>query len=215
MGEAKRKRAARARAERTEINLDNLTAALKAVYGQETEVALLTLRHWVRTHYDTAKATPEQLREVEEGLLKNYHLAEPLDPTEAKDLLAVYGRHFFETSTPEERAAIAVALGYTPIEYEIMGGGFSMRELMGALRIIQNAPDDFLIDVFGRYARENLGKKLPTAAMPQLLAMYRREPVMEWERAQAILKVFGVRILDDAKPEDLQIWKEVSGAREH
>jgi hypothetical protein len=47
LGEAKRKAAARARAERTEINLDNLTSALKTALGQETDEAaeLLILRH--------------------------------------------------------------------------------------------------------------------------------------------------------------------------
>jgi hypothetical protein len=35
------------------------------------------------------------------------------------------------------------------------------------------------------------------------------------ERARAILKAFGVRLLDGNKPEDVQEWKEVSGAREH
>ena len=49
----------------TEITLDNLTSALKAVYGQKTEAVLLLFRHWVRTHYDIAKATPGELREIE------------------------------------------------------------------------------------------------------------------------------------------------------
>jgi hypothetical protein len=215
MGEAKRKAAARARAKQTEINLDNLTSALKNVYGRETEAVLLLFRHWVRTHYDTAKATPEELREIEEGLLKNYHLAEPLDPIEAENLLAVYGKHFFKTATPEERAAFAITIGRTPLEYEIMGEGFSMRELMQALKIFQNAPDDFLTECFERYAREWCVEKIPITAMPQLLAMYRREPVMEFERAMAILKLFGVCLLDETKPEDIQKWKEVSGAVEH
>jgi hypothetical protein len=35
------------------------------------------------------------------------------------------------------------------------------------------------------------------------------------ERARAILKAFGVRLLDANNPEDVQEWKEVSGAREH
>jgi len=57
-------------------------------------VVFLLFRHGVRTHYDIAKATPEQLREIEEGLLTMYQSAKPLDPTEADDLLDVYGKHF-------------------------------------------------------------------------------------------------------------------------
>jgi hypothetical protein len=202
--------------DQTETTLDNLTSALKAVYGQKTDAVLLLFRHWARTHYDIAKATPEQLREIEEGLLKIYHSAKPLDPTEADDLLDVYGKHFYKTATPKERAAFAITTGHTPIEYEIMGEGFSMRELMQALKIFQNMPDDLLTACFERYACEWQGWKLPITAMPQLIAMYRREPPMKSvERARAILKVFGLRLLDVNKPEDVQKWKEVSAAREH
>jgi hypothetical protein len=35
------------------------------------------------------------------------------------------------------------------------------------------------------------------------------------ERARAILKAFGVRLLDMDKPEDMQKLKELSGAKEH
>ena len=52
--------------------------------------------------------------------------------------------------------------------------------------------------------------------MPQLIALYRREPAMESEeRARAIMGAFGVRLLDSNNPEDVQKWKELSGAREH
>jgi hypothetical protein len=52
--------------------------------------------------------------------------------------------------------------------------------------------------------------------MPQLIAQYRREPAMKSEeRAKAVLKAFGVRLLDPHKPEDMQKWKELSGTREH
>jgi hypothetical protein len=34
-------------------------------------------------------------------------------------------------------------------------------------------------------------------------------------RARVILKAFGVRLLDANNAEDVQKWKEVSGAREH
>jgi hypothetical protein len=35
------------------------------------------------------------------------------------------------------------------------------------------------------------------------------------DNARAILKTFGVKLLDVNKPEDVQVWKKVSGAREH
>jgi hypothetical protein len=199
----------------TEITLDNLTSALKAVYGQKTEAVLLLFRHWVRTHYDIA-ATPEELREIEEGLLKIYHSAKPLDPAEADHWLDVYGKHFFKTATPEERAAFAITIGHTPLEYEIMGEGFSMRELMQALKILGQLPEDLLTECFERYACDRLGGELPITALPRLMALYRREPAMKSvERARAILNVFGMRRLDANNPDDLQTWKEVSAAREH
>ncbi len=35
------------------------------------------------------------------------------------------------------------------------------------------------------------------------------------ERANAILKDFGIVLLDDNKPEDMQKWKEVARVRTH
>jgi hypothetical protein len=35
------------------------------------------------------------------------------------------------------------------------------------------------------------------------------------EHAKAILSAFGVKLLDQSNPEDLQVWKQVSGARDH
>ena len=52
-------------------------------------------------------------------------------------MLNVYGEHFYETAEPEERAALALAAGYTPLEYAIMSEGFSLRELMQALRALE------------------------------------------------------------------------------
>ena len=200
----------------TPITLDNLTSALKAFHGQETEPVLLLFRHWVRTHYDVAKATPKDIRQIEEGYLQKYRTAKPSDRDEARELLDVYGKHFFKTATPEERAAFAITVGYTPLEYEIMGEGFTMRELMQALKLLGQVPEELLIKCFERYASEWLGEELPITAMQQLIALYRRTPAMESvERAKAILKAFGMKILDVNKPEDVQEWKNVSGAREH
>jgi len=201
----------------TEITLDNLTSALKAVYGQKTEPVLLVFRHWVKNTYDIAKATPELLRQVEANYLEKYHAAKPSELADALDLLDVYGEHFFKTASSEERAAFAIAIGYTPLEYEIMGEGFSMRELMQALKTLEvyngPAPEDMLTEFFQRFARLRLKHPIN---MPQVIAQYRREPAMKSEeRARAVLKAFGVRLLDRNKPEDMQEWKEVSGAREH
>jgi hypothetical protein len=110
--------------EQREITLDNLTSALKTFYGKETAAVLLILWHWAKHSYDFAQATPELLREIEGGLLGVYHAAQPLERPDALELLSVYGEHFFKTATPEERAALATAIGYTPLEYEIMGEGF-------------------------------------------------------------------------------------------
>jgi len=82
---------------------------------------------------DIANATPEVLQEIREGYLEKYHTAEPLERPDALELLGVYGEHFFKTATPEERATLAIAIGRTPLEYEIMGEGFSLRELMKSL----------------------------------------------------------------------------------
>jgi hypothetical protein len=201
----------------TEITLDNLTSALKAVYGQNTEPVLLVFWHWAKNNYDLAKATPEWRREVEADFLKKYHATKPSERADGLDLLNVYGEHFFKTATLEERAAFAIAIGYTSLEYEIMGEGFSMRELMQALKTLEvyngPAPEDMLTEFFQRFARLRLKRPIN---MPQVIAQYRREPAMKSEeRARAVLKAFGVRLLDRNKPEDMQKWKKVSGAREH
>ena len=130
------------------ITLDKLTSALKAVYGQNTEVPLLIFRHWVVRNSGLAHATPELIREIEVSHLENYQAASPLNRSEALQLLNVYGKHFYQTASAEERAAMAVAIGHTPLEYEIMGEGFSLRELMQALKTFEgqnsSAPEDML-----------------------------------------------------------------------
>jgi len=203
-----------------EITLDNLTSALKTVYGPKTEAVLLLFRHWVKNNYDMTKATPELTREIEDAFLERYSTAKPLNRDDALVLLDVYGEHFYKTATPEERAAFAIAAGYTPLEYEIMGEGFTMRELMQALKTIEgrklSLPEALLTECFERYARCWLNWTQPITNMPQLLEQYRREPGMKsGERARAILKAFGVRLLDANNPEDVQRWKEVSGVQEH
>ncbi len=86
-----------------------------------------------------------------------------------------------------------------------------MRELMQALKIFHDVPDDLLTACFERYACNRLGEKLPITAVPQLIAMYRREPAMKSiERARAILEAFGIRILNSDNPNDLKIWKQIS-----
>jgi hypothetical protein len=203
------------------ITLDNLISALKALYGQSTEVPLLILRHWAARDYDMAQATPELIREIEEGYLGMYHATTPLERSDALDLLRVYGEHFYETASSKERAAVAIAVGYSPIEYEIINEGFSLRELMQALKTLGAhngpAPEDMLIAFFERYICEfHVGQEQLIAEMPQIIARYRREVAMESEeRARAILKAFGVRLLDMGKAEDVQKLKELSGAKEH
>ena len=206
--------------EQREITLDNLTSALKTFYGQETEAVLLILLHWAKNSCDLSTATPELLRELEGGLLGVYHAAQPLERPDALELLGVYGEHFFETATPEERAAFAIAIGYTPLEYEIMGEGFSLRELMQALKALEArngpAPEKMLLEFFQRYLCEYLNRRELITTMPQLIAQYRGEPAMKSEeRAKAVLKVFGVRLLEPRKPEDMQKWKKLSRMREH
>jgi hypothetical protein len=95
-----------------QITLDNLTSALKAFYGQNTEVPLLIFRHWAARNYNIAQVTPEFVREREESYLKTYHATPPLERSEALDLLKVYGRHFYKTASPEERGAAAEARFY-------------------------------------------------------------------------------------------------------
>jgi hypothetical protein len=170
----------------------------------------------VRTKYAIAEATSEWRQEIEQAYVKLYHLAKPLKRAEAVDFLEVYSEHFFKTATADERAALATALGYSSLEYEIRSEGFSMRELMQALKIFNRVPEDLLTACFERYARDWRGNKLPIGAMEQLIALYRREPAMKsLERAMTILKVFGVKLLNENDPDDVQTWKKVSAAREH
>jgi len=73
-----------------------------------------------------------------------------------------------------------------------------------------------LVAFFERYLCEYLNRRELITTMPQLIAQYRRETAMKSEeRARAVLKVFGVRLLDPHKPEDMQKWKELSRTREH
>ena len=128
--------------------------------------------------------------------------------------------YFYKTASPKERADLAIATGHTSLEYEIMGEGFSLRELMQALKALEAhngpAPEDMLTAFFERYICNCLGQRQLIAEMPQIIVRYRREVAMESEeRARAILKAFGVRLLDTDKPEDMQIWKDFSGAKEH
>jgi hypothetical protein len=206
--------------EQTKITLHNLTSALKTFYGQETEPVRLILWHWAKNSYDLAQATPELLREIEGGLLRVDHAAQPLERPDALELLGVYSEHFSKTATPEERTALAIAIGYTPLEYEIMGEGFSLRELMQALKTLEvhygPVPEAMLTEIFEQYVWQYTEQEQLLTQMPQLIARYRCEPAMQSEeRARAILKAFGVRLLDANNPEDVQEWKEVSGAREH
>jgi hypothetical protein len=202
-----------------ENSLDNLTAALKTVYGHKTEAAFLLLRHCVKANCGIAKETPETLRKIEESYIKKFHSAKPSDRNKAVDLLNVYVEHFFKTATPEERAAFAIAGGYTPVEFEITMEGFSMRELMQAVKKLEAykpIPEDLLIEFFERYVRLFPEQKQLTTKLPQLIALYRREPAMKsGERAIAILKELGMEVLYSNKSEDMQKWKEVSGARVH
>ena len=180
----------------------------------------MIFRHWAARGYDMARATPELIREIEEGYLEKYHATPPLKRSDALDLLNIYGEHFYKTASPKERAVMAIAVGYTPLEYEIVGEGFSLRELMQALKALEAhngpAPEDMLTAFFERYIWEFLGQRQLIAEMPQIIARYRRELAMESEeRARAILKAFGVRLLDMDKPEDMQKLKELSCAKEH
>jgi len=78
------------------------------------------------------------------------------------------------------------------------------------------APEDMLTAFFERYICKFHGQRQLIAEMPQIIARYRRELAMESEeRARAILKAFGVRLLDMDKPEDMQKLKELSCAKEH
>jgi hypothetical protein len=204
----------------SEITLDDLTSALKAIYGRETEAVLLIFLHWEKNNHDIANAAPEVLQEIKEGYLEKYHAAAPLERPDALELLGAHGEHFFKTATPKERAAFAIAIGRTPLEYEIMGEGFSLRDLMQALKALEAhngpAPEKMLMEFFQRYLCEYLNRRELITTMPQLIAQYRGEPAMKSEeRAKAVLKVFGVRLLEPRKPEDMQKWKKLSRMREH
>jgi hypothetical protein len=130
-------------------------------------------------------------------------------------------RECFRTATPEERSTDAIAVGYTPLECEVIRDGFSMRELMQALKRIEvkcgsPIPDDLLTACFELFACLWLGRKELISVMPEIITKYRTEPPMpSEERANAILKDFGIVLLDDNKPEDMQKWKEVARVRTH
>jgi hypothetical protein len=76
--------------------------------------------------------------------------------------LGVYGEHFFKTATPEERAALAIAIGYTPLEYELMAEGFSFRELMQALKALEvhygPAPEAMLTEFLSSMCARTLSR---------------------------------------------------------
>jgi len=189
----------------------NLASALKTFHGNKVEAALPIFRHWARINYDIAWH-----REVEEGFLKIYGAAKPLKRAKALKVVELYSEHFFNTATADERAALAASLGATQVEYEIRTEGFSLRELMQALKTFHNVPDDLLIACFERYACEWHGYNISPDRMAQLIEAYRLEPRMKSiERAKAILKELGIRILNSDNPDDLQTWKEVSSAQEH
>jgi hypothetical protein len=207
-------------AKKVEITLDNLIDALKSEYGDKTDVPLLIFRHWAKNNYDMQRASPEQVREIEKGFLKLYQQSQPLERREARALLEVYDEHLRRTTTFREREEIAIALGYTPVEFKISEEGFSLRELMQALKFFDGPPpqwpERFLAACFERYFRLHLERPELVATMPKAIARYRREPAMSSEEcARAILKEFGMKLLDTNNPEDLQVWKKVSGAREH
>jgi hypothetical protein len=77
-------------------------------------------------------------------------------------------------------------------------------------------PEAMLTEIFEEYVWQYTEQEQLLTEMPQLIARYRGEPAMQSEeRAGAILKAFRVTRLDANNPEDVQEWKEVSGAREH
>jgi hypothetical protein len=114
---------------------------------------------------------------------------------------------------------IATATGWSPVQFKVRDEGFSLRELMQALKLFDGLPgqlpEELLVRCFERYYRSFLGQPELISRTPEVLALYRCEPPMaSEEQARAILNTFGVKILDASKPEDTQVWKEVSGARE-
>lgn len=107
-----------------------------------------------------------------------------------------------------------------PVHFKVRDEGFSLRELMQALKFFDGSPgqlpEELLVRCFERYYRSFLGQPELISRTAEVLALYRREPPMaSEEQAKAILNAFGVKILDDSKPEDVQAWKEVSSAQEH
>jgi hypothetical protein len=140
---------------KVEITLNNLTSALKTIYGAKIEVPVLILRHWIKNTCDPRQVTPDLFRELERGYLEQYERAVPLEHEIAVDLLKVYDAYLHRTTTAEERQRIAIAAGCTPIEFKIREEGFSLRELMQALKLFDRAPAhwprEFLIRCFERH----------------------------------------------------------------
>lgn len=207
-------------APKIEITLNNLTAALRTIYGDKIAVPLLIFRHWAKANYDLQQATPELLEETAKEYQELYASAPSMPREDALALLEVYDRHLHRTSTAEERREIAIAVGYTPVQFKVKEEGFSLRELMQALKFLDDLPahlpEQFLICCFERYCRNFLGEPGLIDRISELLALYRRVPAMASdEHAKAILSAFGVKLLDQSNPEDLQVWKQVSGARDH
>jgi len=112
-----------------QITLDNLTSALKAVYGQNTEVPLLIFRHWAARDYDMAQATPELIREIDESYLEKYHATPPLERSDALDFLNVYGEHFYKTASPKEHALRGSDSGARPLRDWSTWRGYPERDL--------------------------------------------------------------------------------------
>ena len=118
-----------------------------------------------------------------------------------------------------ERREIGIAAHHRPVQFKARDEGFSLRELMQALKLFDGSPGQFpeelLVRCFERYYRSFLGQPELISRTPEVLALYQREPPMaSEEQAKSILNTFGVKILDAGKPEDVQVWKEVSGVRE-
>jgi hypothetical protein len=136
----------------------------------------------------------------------------------------IHDREIVKGSGRKEREngprEIANATGCSPVQFKVREEGFSLRELMQALKLFDGSPgqlpEELLVSCFERYYRSFLGQPELISRTAEVLAIYRREPPMaSEEHARAILDTFGVKILDAGKPEDMKVWKEVSGAREH
>jgi hypothetical protein len=76
-------------------------------------------------------------------------------------------------------------IGYTPLEYEIMGEGFSLLELMQALKTLEvhygPVPEAMLTEIFEQYVWQYTEQEQLLTQMPQLIARYRGEPAMQSE----------------------------------